>query len=78
MDKVLVGMVFKDIIYVNINVCEYIVEKVFEVMWIILVKKLDGNVVEIIVDLDSYVDNYLCILYIIIKVNNVIKKILVI
>lgn len=78
MDKVLAGTVPKDITYANINVCEHIAEKVFEVMRTILAKKPDGNVAETIVDPDSHADNYLCILHTITKVNNAIKKTLAI
>lgn len=44
-------------------------------MWIISVRKLDGNVAEITVDLDSYVGSHPRTSYIIIKTNNVTKEI---
>lgn len=74
-DKAEVGLAYKDTVYVNTNASSFAVEKASGADWITSVNKIGNNAVEIIANVDTYVDNQPRSSYITITANNVTKKI---
>lgn len=76
-DKSAIELAHKDTFYVNTNAATFTVKKASDAAWITSVRKLTGNAVEVTADVTSYVDNHPRSSYILLKANNVTKKITV-
>lgn len=74
-DKAEVGLAYKDTVHVNTNASSFTVDKAPGADWITSLNKIGNNAVEIIANVDTYVDNEPRSSYITITANNVTKKI---
>lgn len=76
LDKAEVGLAYKDTLYVNTNASTFTVAKDPGAAWITAVNKIpEKNAVEIVANVDTYVDNQPRSSYITVTANNVTKKI---
>ncbi|WP_052332485.1 hypothetical protein [Bacteroides neonati] len=74
-DKPSIGLAYKDTLIVNTNAKDFTVTKAPDAPWITSVRKIEGNAVEVTADVNSYVDNSPRTSYILLKADNITRKV---